>query len=369
MDKHRYDEIVGLLYDAALEPRLWQPALLAVSEAVGTPTAQLAFWDKPSMLPILSAVSREELHELNAQYTRHFSAIDPHTEKIRSTPDGRWLNFATVFDEAFVRRSEVYQEYLLPNGLRWSLAVRLNVAQHAEAIFAVLRGPQQAPFGPKETGFLECLTPHLLRAARIQSRLFQAEAGAARGAAALQHLAAPVLILDEAAHILFSNRAAESLLRAGEALRQRGNRLILPSPAAQNAVEALIRGAVHQRHGGATTLHDAAGLPLHLLVAPLAPDREANTPWERPLALVFIAHERCGDGPDGALLKALFQLTPAESRVALALLKGQTPAEYAEAACLSIATVRSQLRAIYTKTGTRRQADLIKRLASLAAKG
>ncbi len=64
-------------------------------------------------------------------------------------------------------------------------------------------------------------------------------------------------------------------------------------------------------------------------------------------------------------LAQLFRFTAAESRLAMALLAGAEAAEYATANGVSLATVRTQLRSLLAKTGTRRQAELVRLLGGV----
>jgi DNA-binding CsgD family transcriptional regulator len=66
-------------------------------------------------------------------------------------------------------------------------------------------------------------------------------------------------------------------------------------------------------------------------------------------------------------LTASFGLTPAETRLALKLQAGLTLAEAGRDLDISINTVRNQLRAIFDKLGLRRQSELARTLAQLAA--
>lgn len=69
----------------------------------------------------------------------------------------------------------------------------------------------------------------------------------------------------------------------------------------------------------------------------------------------------------GYQLLQLFDFTAAEARVARALIHGSTAEAYAEENGVSIATVRSQIRSVLTKTGMRRQSDLIRILGAVPA--
>jgi DNA-binding CsgD family transcriptional regulator len=62
-------------------------------------------------------------------------------------------------------------------------------------------------------------------------------------------------------------------------------------------------------------------------------------------------------------LNALYGLTPAETTIANGLLSGLSPQEIADQRRVSIGTVRDQLKSLLSKTGTRRQSDLVRILA------
>jgi DNA-binding CsgD family transcriptional regulator len=64
------------------------------------------------------------------------------------------------------------------------------------------------------------------------------------------------------------------------------------------------------------------------------------------------------DGLTG-LLKQSAKLTDAEIRVALALFEGQSLTQYADQSDLAIGTVRQQIKSVFRKTGTGRQAELV----------
>ena len=55
----------------------------------------------------------------------------------------------------------------------------------------------------------------------------------------------------------------------------------------------------------------------------------------------------------------MFDLRPAETRIAAALLEGRELLEIVRIYAVSRESIRSQLKSIFLKTGTRRQADLV----------
>ena len=67
----------------------------------------------------------------------------------------------------------------------------------------------------------------------------------------------------------------------------------------------------------------------------------------------------------GRQLAAEFGLTPAQLSVVMHIAEGGTVAEYARMTKVSPATVRTHLKAIFAKTGARRQADLVRLISPI----
>lgn len=99
-------------------------------------------------------------------------------------------------------------------------------------------------------------------------------------------------------------------------------------------------------------------------VLPISPDAQ----WElgdATLIVILIDPEDCAE-PSHALLEQVFGLTKSESRVASRLMCGQTLQEIAEHTGVTPGTVRSQIKSVFAKTNTHRQAQLVGLLTRLA---
>ena len=101
---------------------------------------------------------------------------------------------------------------------------------------------------------------------------------------------------------------------------------------------------------------------------------------EQPL-IAHLAAEREGAGEHRAMrltdlhdfpvphedtLRVVFDLTPAEARLAQGITRGDTLEEIATSLGIKMPTARTQLSAVFAKTGTRRQAKLVAILTRLA---
>jgi DNA-binding CsgD family transcriptional regulator len=75
-------------------------------------------------------------------------------------------------------------------------------------------------------------------------------------------------------------------------------------------------------------------------------------------AILLITPVRNANAIDSGLLKALFDLTPAESRIAQGIAIGETLEAIAQRVGISPSTARSQLKSVMAKTGVSRQTEL-----------
>jgi DNA-binding CsgD family transcriptional regulator len=70
--------------------------------------------------------------------------------------------------------------------------------------------------------------------------------------------------------------------------------------------------------------------------------------------------------PPVELVQSLFDLTPAEARVARSLASGKTVADIATDGGVSRNTIRTQLDRVMEKTGCNRQADVVALLTAIS---
>lgn len=109
------------------------------------------------------------------------------------------------------------------------------------------------------------------------------------------------------------------------------------------------------------TVPRVCGVPLVLHTIPLGESgsSEQNT-------VIVLVDLRYSPRPTPGVLQKLFDLTPAEARLAIEIAGGRTLSETSVKMGLSNATLRTQLSAVFNKTQTRRQAELVALLTRVA---
>jgi DNA-binding CsgD family transcriptional regulator len=110
--------------------------------------------------------------------------------------------------------------------------------------------------------------------------------------------------------------------------------------------------------------------PLAVTVTPLrSKARLADVPWigvGTPVAIVTVRDPDIDRRRQEAKLRHRFGLTIAESKMAVEILKGDGRAAAARRRGISNATAKAHLSSIFEKTGTHRQAELIRLLLDAA---
>ena len=265
------------------------------------------------------------------------------------------------------RKTEYHNDYERPQGIKEGLACLLAKNESYDLQFAVQRGPKTAYFHEDAAcmHLLSALMPHLARAMQIRRALAHATEQRTWALEALHQLRVGVILADHRGNPFFLNRAADQLMAAcpGVNFSQEGLRLIRSSDTAQ--LNRLIAEAGRILRGEPARVHDCLrvgllnGETLQIQVVPLMPEQ---TRWgdSMPVGSLAIFVSKPGQQrlPWQKLVE-LYGLTRAEAKLAAKLAEGQSLEEVVNEFFISTATARTQLRAIFNKTGVRRQSELV----------
>ncbi len=218
-------------------------------------------------------------------------------------------------------------------------------------------------------GLFERLSPHMANATSMAATLSK------DGRTTFAHLDASrhgIIIIRRSGQIGYFNRSAEALLDSTPLIYiNGGDRLGAMSDELKHFLRSSERAMAENRIEETGTPYVLSGRSfgpyvIHRHIFPAAADhRFPCSAWSDPVAGAFVITGPSGLGEETSYeqLASTFGATPAEARLAAAIMTGQSLNEYAEANTLSPHTVRNQMRALLQKTGTRNQADFIRRLA------
>jgi DNA-binding CsgD family transcriptional regulator len=359
--------VIGDIYDAAVDPTLWQRALASICEYVGGHSAVL-LWHDPAM------ESSEALHLFNDDpvYTRlyfeKYLPMNPMFPAAAFVDAGVVTTDDDILPRAELEETRFYKEWIKPQGILGALAVNLEKGMTRTAMINI---PVKQPFREEMRDRLNLLVPHLQRAVAIGKLFDQSKATARELTETLDHLKAAVFLVAADANITFANDIARKMLAEAVMVRPTNNRLLAVAPGAnrllQEAVAAAAKGdASVGVRGVAVPLTERSEDRWFAHVLPLTSGRRQHAgSASRAAAAIFIRNTAPNELPPLERFAKLNGLTASEIRVAEAVLRITGNEAIAEALGIAPATVRTHLNHIYRKSGAKNQSGLIKLIAGL----
>ncbi len=366
MDGAVETEFLDLLYEAAVEPEKWIPAMDRFSDLVGGTSSWLsrlsmADGTGTGVVSRIDPVMPPLYHAYYAPQNLYSNATDPEAFMRGWTPK-------IMLDEDFVAKddlvkTEYYDGFLKPQDVHSIMFVRLAARGVEISAISINRPESWGRFETWQVERAKRLHPHVRRAFRVAETLAEAGLVAEGMSAAMDRSPCGVIMLDDAGRIRRTNAVAETRLAEAGGFCVIGGRLSAVQPKAANELQALISAAASPdlsvRTGGAMTLTvPGKRFPLSVTVAPVRSQAYAVFD-HRPAVIVCINDPEADTQISEETLRALFGLTRAEARVAIATTRGGTARQVAATLGVSVHTVRNQLQSVLEKTGASRQSEMV----------
>jgi DNA-binding CsgD family transcriptional regulator len=367
------DNVVRELYEAAAGLIPWPKALDGLFVELKVRQMQLLTVDKTSGTLVRSdqpAHMDATVFDAILEYVREYHRLDPHLAYTGSMPVGAVVNTADVFPIEEYKTHPFYRDYWTAFGVRELLAAKVAEDERYVVMLGMSRTHELPNYGPADMKLLERYVGHLSAAFRIVKHLGVVQATAQAGLALIEASARPMVLLGLNRQIIVANSLARQLLASGGLLFAREEILCCRGSQAsaelQRAFEALQFAELTAKTEGtprriALRLEGSKRGDQHLLCSiwAMQPANSMNAFGPMPVALLTIAPPLSKNFVDPTFIAAMFDLTPAESKITIALLHGGDLRGIAAAQRVSLETVRSHLKSVFAKTNTSRQADLI----------
>lgn len=355
-------ELVDRIYECAFMPDEW-PSVL--QELAGFATARVGFL----------FVFNGAIYRFAGSTAAGVEAIRPlvesgwlaKTERFRRFMAARQSGFLTeaeLYPAGDTREDPFYRDVLYPRGLGWGAGVVVALPTGDRIEINLERDYERGPVEPHAIGLLDAIAPHLARAATMSARLQLERARATTQV--LEALGLAALVFDNSGKVIAANPLIEAMTNEVRWLAR--DRLSLSDRNADLLLHAAIEliGAADCATARSFPVRDAAGTAT--MVAHVVPIRlSARDIFVRCAGVLALSPLSAPNAPSLAIVKSLFDLTPAEARVARDLAEGKTVADIASSAGASESTIRSHVRGVLEKTGCNRQTDVVALLAGLSA--
>jgi DNA-binding CsgD family transcriptional regulator len=352
-------DLIECIYEAAFVPELWNAVLQEACSLSASASAQIFIFSEnepprgttlENLRPLFDSFINGETWKF-CDSVQKMCAVQP-------------ASFVHVDD--FMTPEEIARDparvMLRQFGIGAHLCTAVAMPTGELATYVFQRWTKDGKHGQAEIDRLDALRPHLARAALVAARLRFKRAEAT--ASALEIMGLPAAVLSSSGRVMAANTRLQRMEAAFLPVAHGGlaiadaeaNHLFqeaviginqtttpvcsIPVPAIGSEAAFVVhllplRQAAHDIFAGADTL---------VLATPIAPTK-----------LVSSAN----------LLNALFDLTPAEARLAVDLADGLTLADSAVRHAVTVKTARTYLERIFRKTGTCRQGQLVNMLKAV----
>ena len=349
--------LIGSIYEASLEPRLWPDVMRQVTLVAPSVVATIYSHDLIARAPTFHQSYGAD-PQYQQDYVERWAASNPLIDAIALIEPGQVSGLASIIDYDAFKHHPFYLEWGKPQHYCDAINVMLERTPTRFSSVSLITSDEQGLADAGTIERLQILAPHFLRAIRIGRVLEHASLKEEAITETLNALAAAVLLLSPGGDLVHANTSASELMARGLTLGQvkaaarpldtgDGRReRVRQEPADDRAFMVEIGGERFVGHA----------LPLAF--------RTAGALGSPPLTLIVV---RTATATAGAArtAAALFGLTGREREVLFGLVEVGGVSPVAGMLGLSKGTVKGHVKSLFSKTQTHRQSDLVKLVSGL----
>jgi DNA-binding CsgD family transcriptional regulator len=348
-----YSAIEGFR-EAAILPERWPQALDAFSRAFDSVGTSLVLKSTSVGSIAVSTSIRPFIPDYMAGTIR-----DPRETRVKPGMHENFMPDQAYFSKHEIANEPYYQEFLAPRGFGWNAVAAL----HGGLLISVKRGLERPSYDGTILRALNSALPWLRSASRAASLTWRANF--AGQLSAFERVGRGAVLIDAGGRVLDTN----ACVSCGDGFDISGGVLQAPRAAdrlrLQRFLNAVIGAGTAQVPQPTTvTLRRPSGLRPWVLDGIACPDAIRSLHSEAA-ALILITDVEGSNVPRQSTLREVFGLTATEADLACILAAGHSLREAAVKLHISEGHARQRLQAVFNKTGTSRQGELVAVLGKL----
>jgi len=350
-------QLIDKIYESCFAPQVWPEVLDEIGRIGDAPGASLFFSRGRDQRCVTSPEPRERAERIVREGWLARGAIIP---RLFAQRHAGFLIDVDFFAPEELEQEPIYRDLWRPQGVGWGMATAITLPTGDNAMFVLSRPTELGPFARAAAARLDALRPHLARSVLISARLQLERARVVGEALALMGI--PALVFDDRGKVLAANALIQAI---GSAVTwQAFDRVAMKDKAA----DALLREAIAVTGGAGPTgirsfpVHDMDAE--HFMVAHVV-RLSARDVFVLASGVLALTPVTAPEAPPVELVQSLFDLTPAEARVARSLASGKAVDTIAAEGDVSPNTIRTHVRGVLQKTGCTRQAEVVALLTGI----
>lgn len=356
-------ELLDQIYRTPTDPGQWDGLLSGLVEASASRSARLLVMDRSaSSVHFSTKVNIDD--DQHRDYVSHFVNLCPWRPELAEKEPGRLYNTFHEFSckqQAFYR-TEFFNDWARHLDIEHGLCGTVYSDSRYTVQLLLQRTGGQGAFPMSLTREINRLVPHVRQALHL-SRAFSVQQQENLSVmSAAQRAFMPFMLLNREGEVIYTCPRTDSVLDSQPAIAIRQGRLwVQCRQARQQLSREICRASIDPSYVSEPVLVFRRGcpVPVRLLVEPLGMPDIPRFWTEDAMVAVYLQDPQDHLDLDEGLMERLFGLTGAEARVGAGLALGKDIQAMADEAGVTVNTVRTQLKSVMAKTGTRRQAELV----------
>lgn len=368
----RASKLIGDIYDAALDPALWPEVLHTTCDFVEGCAATLSSQHSaPQSVRFFSQWGTDPYY--TKLYQEKYVKLNPGlVPLVMTSGPGQIVSMLDFVPQDEYLRSKFYKEWVQPQGYLDAVNIIIEKSAFAYAAMAVARNERQGFVDDEVRRRMRLVAPHFRRAVAIGKVIDLHKVEAAALADMLDGITAGLFLIDADRRVVHANVSGQKMLREGRILRTVSGALKACDEKSDQSLQNVLAAVEAEDSSQASRVVVPLNAPnegpyvAHLLPLTTGARRKASIAYSAVAALFVRKAELDPPHPLEALASH-YQLTPTELKVLIGVVQIGGVPEIADAFGVSQTTVKTHLSRLFGKTGTSRQADLVKIVAGFAS--
>lgn len=355
----RYNELVGEIYEGALDPKLMARALKSFLKLYDANFATLILRVPEQTDTGVMILAGDIEGTGDVCYMTYPQTSTPFANQ----PLDHVFTVDDIMSSTEWEQNVYFKMFCGPHDVYHLMGADISTPDGGKLRFRVTRPKHKPNFSANERALCASFLPHLRRASQLHNLIDRSESLSDLYSQAISRLSVATLVLDESGSVLQSNPVADEILARSDGLKLVGGRLEATYPSDNRVLQQLIRSAFDPdapKSAEAMSVTRPSGLVNLGVVVESIPSLDWAEEKGQPAALVYIRDASSKSLASEVVTKQLFNLTRAETALAMELANGLSLEEAAEALNIRRNTARAHLRSIFSKTGVRRQTELVR---------
>ena len=368
-----FECVLEHLYRAALGDVKWVSAAASINDMIranghSMTAVEMGPGGEPEILLSRFFVGAERREDQEQRYYRAYYWRDEAIPRLRRLRGGEMVHKSDLYTDHEKKTSAAYNEFRRVMKTQDGFFMRLE-GLDATTVLSFGNSFERGGWGHDQVQAIERLAPHLHQFGRVRRAMANARALGASLTQLLDNRRTGIIQLDRRGRILDANDRARRILLARDGLHDDAGVLTARHQGENARLQRLLGAALSsfRTQGSGSSMKVTRRNSRSPLVLEIHPVRETGTDrWTRQVrTLVLVVDPAARPRVDPDLAARLLGLTPAESRVAVAVASGQTLAGIAHSLGCAESTVKTHLKRVYRKHGIRKQTELVRLVLSL----